>query len=497
MTRVAILARVSTEEQADGHSLPAQLRTLHAFCEGRGWEVVRVVEAPGESASTSELARRPSIRELLGLAERGEVDVVLFHESSRLARDEELAMWLINRLERLGVRLVNASRGDMDYHSPEGRFLFSIDTGLDAYWRRKMGSHIRKGWAERFEKGLHMGPVPLGYARGASATDVLTVDPEEAAAVREAFAMRSRGEPVKAVAAMLMGRGLRPRSRQGYEGFTPSAVHSLLQNEFYAGWVRHGEDRRRGQHKAIISDEEWRRAQGSQGTKLRAPGTSDALLAGLVGCQSCGSKAWVHVSLARGHRYARYRESAPMQLRECADGGRMVAAREVDGQVGAIVRGIGLDADWLRRAVRSAHRPSARRANDDRRRLLAERERVGLAFSRGWLAAERAESEMARLDVALQETPSAPDAVIGTARQLQAFAEVWDQMELDERREVCRVVFERVWVDFGEHTVRVQPRQRYEGLLAARRDDVGGELPQVGIWVPSNTYSLAELGVVA
>lgn len=74
-----------------------------------GWEVVRTFEAPGESASTRDLNKRPVLRELVEAARRREFDLVLFHESSRLARDEELSQWLINELEAYGVRLVESA----------------------------------------------------------------------------------------------------------------------------------------------------------------------------------------------------------------------------------------------------------------------------------------------------------------------------------------------------------------------------------------------------
>jgi hypothetical protein len=89
--RAALLARVSDESQAesDRHSLPAQLRAMRERCAREGWEVAATFEAPGESASTRFIDRRPVLRALVNEARAGAFDVVLFHESSRLARDEE------------------------------------------------------------------------------------------------------------------------------------------------------------------------------------------------------------------------------------------------------------------------------------------------------------------------------------------------------------------------------------------------------------------------
>lgn len=77
--RVALLARVSTERQAgeERHSLPAQLRSMLDRAGREGWEVVRTFEAPGESASTRDLNKRPVLRELVEAARRREFDLVV------------------------------------------------------------------------------------------------------------------------------------------------------------------------------------------------------------------------------------------------------------------------------------------------------------------------------------------------------------------------------------------------------------------------------------
>ena len=59
------------------------------------------------------------------------------------AGDEELGHAVFNLLESNKIRLVNAS-SDVDYSTPEGRMMLSIDLGLGSYWSRKMSFHIKK-----------------------------------------------------------------------------------------------------------------------------------------------------------------------------------------------------------------------------------------------------------------------------------------------------------------------------------------------------------------
>ncbi len=151
------MARVSSELQVGNLSIPAQLRELREFCGREGWEVVDEVAAEGESASASELSRRPSLVRVMELAESGAMDVVVYHESTRLSRDEELAHWLINRLSRHGVRLVDASKPMVDFSTSDGRFLYSMDAALASWMGRRIGDGIRKAKREQHSRACQSG----------------------------------------------------------------------------------------------------------------------------------------------------------------------------------------------------------------------------------------------------------------------------------------------------------------------------------------------------
>ena len=103
-------------------------------------------------------------------------DVLLVHDLSRFARNEELGHAVFNLLELHKIRLINAS-SDIDYGTAEGRMMLSIDLGLGSYWSRKMSFHIKKAKREKFELGLHVGDVPFGYAKGATNKDPLVPVP--------------------------------------------------------------------------------------------------------------------------------------------------------------------------------------------------------------------------------------------------------------------------------------------------------------------------------
>jgi DNA invertase Pin-like site-specific DNA recombinase len=67
--RVALCARVST---ADQQTLPLQISSMRDYAERRGWTVVASIEDIGSGAKD-----RPKRAELLKMAKRRQVDVVL------------------------------------------------------------------------------------------------------------------------------------------------------------------------------------------------------------------------------------------------------------------------------------------------------------------------------------------------------------------------------------------------------------------------------------
>lgn len=83
--RVAIYARVSTEEQAEnGYSIDAQLDTLRKYCELYGGEIVS--EYVDRGVSGKSIQGRYELQRLLKDAEEAKFDEVIVWKFNRMAR---------------------------------------------------------------------------------------------------------------------------------------------------------------------------------------------------------------------------------------------------------------------------------------------------------------------------------------------------------------------------------------------------------------------------
>jgi site-specific DNA recombinase len=67
--RAASYVRVSSEEQVEGYSLPAQERAIAAYCALHEYELVARYRDEGKSARSDDLGKRPAFRQMLSEAE--------------------------------------------------------------------------------------------------------------------------------------------------------------------------------------------------------------------------------------------------------------------------------------------------------------------------------------------------------------------------------------------------------------------------------------------
>src|SRR6185295_12058947 len=101
--RVALYARVSTDEQREGQTIDSQVAELERFAAEKGWRTAGVYKDEGWSGS---ILARPELDRLRDEASRGLFEIVLLNDVDRLARDVSHLGIVKRDLERHGVRLV-------------------------------------------------------------------------------------------------------------------------------------------------------------------------------------------------------------------------------------------------------------------------------------------------------------------------------------------------------------------------------------------------------
>src|SRR5205085_5461047 len=100
--RVAIYARVSSEEQREGQTIDSQIAELERFARAQEWPVVGVYKDEGWSGA---VLARPELDRLRDDASKGLFEIALFNDVDRLARDVSHLGVIKRDLERRGVQV--------------------------------------------------------------------------------------------------------------------------------------------------------------------------------------------------------------------------------------------------------------------------------------------------------------------------------------------------------------------------------------------------------
>jgi DNA invertase Pin-like site-specific DNA recombinase len=170
--RAVILARVSTAKQETDR----QITELQAVAKTKGWEVVAVIAETISGASK----QRPDIARVLDLAKAGEIEKVMVHEVSRIARRGGIARSFLDELDDLGVSLYWHSQSietrlENGKRNPAAGIMFALLSEIAASERETLVERTKSGLDEARRKGKTLGR-PVGST--ISIEDLLAKHPD-------------------------------------------------------------------------------------------------------------------------------------------------------------------------------------------------------------------------------------------------------------------------------------------------------------------------------
>lgn len=184
-TRCALYVRVSTREQAERWSLPAQRKLLKEFADRQGWESTLYDEG-GRSAETIE--GRPVLQQLLTDVALGTIDVVVVIEMERLCRASDLRDWatITTTFREARVRVATPER-IFNLEAAEDDFDSDLHGILSKREKRKLLERTARGLAEAKDAGRFAGgSAPTGYVYDKAARKMVP-DPNKISLVRRIF----------------------------------------------------------------------------------------------------------------------------------------------------------------------------------------------------------------------------------------------------------------------------------------------------------------------
>jgi site-specific DNA recombinase len=241
-TRAVLYARVSTEEQGQGYSLPTQLEAAHRYAADKGYAVIDEVC----DMHTGTVIERPGLKKVYDLAQQKAINLVIVYDLDRLSR--EVGNQAIIEMELAGygtkIEYVLGQYGN----GPEGELLKVVKAGIAQYENRQRVERSRRGRRGKAAAGYVVCPAgraPFGYDyRFEPHKGWLVINEDQAVVVRQMYKwLVQDGLSSYAIAKKLWENHILSKGdyspvvykKTGRGEWSPSTVRRILSNEVYKG----------------------------------------------------------------------------------------------------------------------------------------------------------------------------------------------------------------------------------------------------------------------
>ena len=251
--KVALYARVSTEEQArGGFSLAAQLELLRKHASDNNYEVYGEYVDDGYSGTSDD---RPHFLRLFNDAVSGKFDIILVYRIDRFFRNTKELLGRVDDLAKFDVKLKSITEPfDSSYL---GRFLLSFLGSLAQLECDTFRERSKMGKLRRYREGYYSGSSPSKFGYDYSKeTKKLEINKKEAEIVRLIFSLYNQPDSsITKVTRKLRELGMKTKTGRQWE---TDRVNDVLRDDMYKGiWHANRLDTRKDSNKKIKPKEEW------------------------------------------------------------------------------------------------------------------------------------------------------------------------------------------------------------------------------------------------
>jgi site-specific DNA recombinase len=314
--KVAVYARVSSEDQQERGTIENQLEFARKYCELHQSEVAAWYKDDGVTG-TIPLEDRPDGVKVLADAKAKKYELLLIYRLDRLGRSARTILNAVHELESAGVK-IRSMKEPFDTGDPSGRFLLTILAGVADLERETILERMWYGANRAARSGKWLGGiVPYGYMVNAegflevSEEPLPGLDMSEADVVRLIYRLiaEQRYSTIR-VADYLNSLGVPPsykkdgrkvkrgKRKENTAGvWNPGRIRNMIVNTTYKGIHQYGKRTKKQREiitrevPAIITEEQWAKAQQIlKDNRIEADRNARRkyLLRGLIKCGICG-----------------------------------------------------------------------------------------------------------------------------------------------------------------------------------------------------------------
>lgn len=248
--KVAIYTRVSTQMQAEkGISLDAQKNELIEYCNKNNYNY-DIFEDAGISGKS--INKRKQLQKLLNNLQN--YDIVLCYKLSRISRSVKDMSNMLDKFQKTNTRFISLKE-NIDTEQVTGKLLIYIISICAEIERDNISEYVKMAKKQEFESGRVTAKAVLGYD---IVNKKLVINEQESLVVKFIFETYNKTHNYYKTAQICNIKGF--RGKKGNE-FHASSIKTIIQNQIYCGFNNfHDEESKRGKHKAIITENLYKKA---------------------------------------------------------------------------------------------------------------------------------------------------------------------------------------------------------------------------------------------
>src|SRR5579863_33739 len=288
--KAIIFARVSSKEQEDGQSIPAQTRRLTEYALKKGFEIDSTYQVTESSIKET----RKQFNQIVEYIKKSKHPYALITDTvDRLQRSFRETPQL-DDLRRQGKLEIHFLREGLiiDQTSNSAQLLqWDIGVLFASSFIRQLSDNVKRSQEQCIRNGQWTSKAPYGYKNVSlpSGQKTIEIEPEQAAVVSKMYELYALGnhslqtiaEKIRALGSVKSARG---------KTVTARTVEVILNNPFYIGIMRIKGKLHRHNYPPLISESLFNKVQELLRGHNKAPvqyAGKPILLRGMIKCKNC------------------------------------------------------------------------------------------------------------------------------------------------------------------------------------------------------------------
>lgn len=339
-TEAVILARVSSREQEDGHSIEAQEHRLKSYCERRGLNVLRVFII----IESSTRGDREKFMKVINFCEAHKKPIAIVADKIDRVQRSLKEYPLLDNLVQLGKIELHFNTENCIIHKESRsheRLMWSFGIIMAQSYVDSLRDNVKRSLEHKIRKGEFIGKAPLGYLniRDGGKGDVI-VDPIRAPLIHRLFTEFSRGiYTLREITDLAKTWGLDTRTKKPV---SRSQIHLILRNPAYMGVMEVKGKQLPHRYVPIVDSDLFKSCQKVLDKWHKQPfhyAEIDFIFRGILTCKTNGK---VVSSYTRKRQYINGGQGSWTYLRSWDEAGKSLLIREekIIAQVEKAIQGL-------------------------------------------------------------------------------------------------------------------------------------------------------------